>query len=205
MTTTGNPGETSFPYVSHCILRDFSLRLLLMHAYFFSENQQHCTHHISSIYSSKMAQRTVLDEGSASTTSIEPHPDDVLLGRKANAFNHPGNQRYRHLITQNLRKYSKCKTRLNKGILTEQVTSEIVDGGRVKFLRLQESCKKKKEGGEIWKEVPYRTIQGKVAHALRDGVTKMTFPTDCDSSTAEKNTVPRINYCNEPCRVQQNL
>eukprot|EP00546_Thalassionema_frauenfeldii_P021493 CAMPEP_0178896004 /NCGR_PEP_ID=MMETSP0786-20121207/905_1 /TAXON_ID=186022 /ORGANISM="Thalassionema frauenfeldii, Strain CCMP 1798" /LENGTH=207 /DNA_ID=CAMNT_0020566305 /DNA_START=381 /DNA_END=1007 /DNA_ORIENTATION=- len=122
-------------------------------------------------------------------SSFEPHPDDILLGRKANAFNHPGNQRYRHLITQNLRQYAKCKSRLDKGIVTEQVTKEILDGGRVKFLRL---CEKE----EIWKEVAYRTIQGKVAHALRDGVTKMSpFP---DDDTEEKSPGKSSDACNGP-------
>lgn len=153
-----------------------------------------------------MAQRA--EEESSPTTSIEPHLDDVLLGRRANAFNHPGNQRYRHLITQNLLKYAQCKTRLDKGILTEQVTKEILDGGRVKFLRLQElSGKKKRRKGDedIWTEIPYRTVHGKVAHALRDGVTKMTFPTNDNSIVEEKNTAPRTNYLNEPCRVRPNI
>mmetsp|Transcript_4200 Transcript_4200/g.6550 ORF Transcript_4200/g.6550 Transcript_4200/m.6550 type:complete len:87 (-) Transcript_4200:173-433(-) len=72
-------------------------------------------------------------------SSFEPHPDGILLGRKANASIHPGNQRHRHLISQNLRQYAKCESRLDKGIVTEQVTKDILDGGRVKE--------------DIWKEL----------------------------------------------------
>lgn len=49
----------------------------------------------------------------------------------------------------------------------KRLTEEILDGGRVRFLRLG------KEG--YWEKIPLSEVYGKVAHALRDGLSKSTF------------------------------
>lgn len=102
------------------------------------------------------------------TMNQEPSKDDVLLGRAANVFHHPGNRRYRHIIALNLRRYKEAKTRLDKMVLIRQVTEQVLDGGRVRFLR------RDGKSGE-WSEVPFRTAQDKVSHALRDGINKPIF------------------------------
>eukprot|EP00547_Thalassionema_nitzschioides_P002035 CAMPEP_0194206820 /NCGR_PEP_ID=MMETSP0156-20130528/5750_1 /TAXON_ID=33649 /ORGANISM="Thalassionema nitzschioides, Strain L26-B" /LENGTH=237 /DNA_ID=CAMNT_0038933439 /DNA_START=167 /DNA_END=880 /DNA_ORIENTATION=+ len=107
-----------------------------------------------------------------SSSALVPNSGDVLLGRKANAFNHPGNQRYRHLITLSLPKYRKLlENKLLRSSFMKQLLNEILDGGRVRFLRLDN------KSGQCT-QVPNRTAEEKVAHALRDGVSKATFGLD---------------------------
>mmetsp|Transcript_7646 Transcript_7646/g.11690 ORF Transcript_7646/g.11690 Transcript_7646/m.11690 type:complete len:298 (+) Transcript_7646:187-1080(+) len=106
---------------------------------------------------------------SKSKDDLVPQQDDVLLGRAADVFHHPGNARYRHLITMNLHTFQLCQDRLDKMNLIKQVTLQIMDGGRVRFLRQHEKHR--------WKEVTFRTAYDKVSHALRDGIKKTVFPT----------------------------
>lgn len=105
----------------------------------------------------------------ANDENIVPKRDDVLLGRAADVFHHPGNARYRHLITMNLHTFQQCRDRLDKMNLIKQVTLEVLDNGRVRFLRQHEK--------HLWKEVTFRTAYDKVSHALRDGIKKTVFPT----------------------------
>lgn len=99
-------------------------------------------------------------------------------------FHHPGNRRYRHVIALNLRRYKEAKTRLDKMVLIRQVTEQVLDNGRVKFLR------KDGKSGE-WIEVPFRTAQDKVSHALRDGINKPVFtPLMVDTSTSVEGNKP---------------
>lgn len=106
---------------------------------------------------------------SKSKDDLVPQQDDVLLGRAADVFHHPGNARYRHLITMNLHTFQQCHDRLDKMNLIKQVTLQILDGGRVRFLRQHEKHR--------WEEVTFRTAYDKVSHALRDGIKKTVFPT----------------------------
>jgi len=105
--------------------------------------------------------------------STIPNTNDVLLGRAANIFHHSGNRRYRHIITMNLHRYKECRNRLDKMILVKEVAEEVLDNGEVRFLRRDNSTGSKHK----WKEVPFRTVQDKVSHALRDGINKTIFPT----------------------------
>jgi hypothetical protein len=121
-------------------------------------------------------------DSSQAATQHQPEHNDVLLGRAANVFHHPGNSRYRHVIAMNLRRYKEAKTRLDKMVLIRQVTEQVLDQGRVKFLR-----RDGKTG--TWTQVPFRTAQDKVSHALRDGINKPIFsPLMADEETST--TVP---------------
>jgi len=108
-----------------------------------------------------------------SSTLEIPSTNDVLLGRAANVFHHSGNRRYRHIITMNLHRYKECRNRLDKMILIKEIAEEILDNGAVRFLRRVNSTGIKNR----WKEVPFRTVQDKVSHAMRDGINKTIFPT----------------------------
>eukprot|EP00547_Thalassionema_nitzschioides_P004775 CAMPEP_0194218502 /NCGR_PEP_ID=MMETSP0156-20130528/23926_1 /TAXON_ID=33649 /ORGANISM="Thalassionema nitzschioides, Strain L26-B" /LENGTH=267 /DNA_ID=CAMNT_0038947889 /DNA_START=512 /DNA_END=1312 /DNA_ORIENTATION=+ len=69
----------------------------------------------------------------------------------------------------NLHAFQECHDRLDKMNLIKHVTLQVLDNGRVQFLRQQEK--------HLWKEVPFRTAYDKVSHALRDGIKKTVFPT----------------------------
>jgi len=98
--------------------------------------------------------------------SAQPSANDVLLGRASHIYNHPGNIRYRCVISSNHKKYHACKTRLDKMIFIRQITKDILNDGAVKFWRID-----KKSGN--WEEVDFRTVQDKVSHALRDSKSTM--------------------------------
>lgn len=98
---------------------------------------------------------------------IVPNPDDVLLGRTANVFHHRGNQRYRHLIMLSLPKFKKLESKSMKAVFKQQLTGEILDGGRVRFLRRDKKGK--------WRSIPRAAVVEKVSHALRDGIAKSSF------------------------------
>lgn len=100
---------------------------------------------------------------------IVPHEDDVLLGRAADIFHHPGNARYRHMITMNLHEFQQCQDKIDKLKFIKEITLQILDNGRVRFLKKIEKYE--------WKEVSFRMAFTKVSHALRDGVKKTAFPT----------------------------
>jgi hypothetical protein len=107
-------------------------------------------------------------ESAATSVALQPTRNDVLLGRAAAVFHHPGNCRYREIIAINLRRYKEAKTRLDKMVLIRQVTEQILDDGRVRFLRHDLRT-------DAWSEVPFRHVQDKVSHALRDGLNKSIF------------------------------
>lgn len=64
----------------------------------------------------------------------------------------------------NIPLYKRAASKLDKMILIRKVTEQVMDCGRVRFLRLAQK--------KIWKEVSFRTAQDKVSHALRDGISK---------------------------------
>ena len=107
-------------------------------------------------------------ESAAAASDVEPSENDIILGRVATVFHHPGNRRYREIIALNLRLYTEATNRLDKMLLIRQITDQILDGGKVKFLR-----KDHKSGR--WTELPLRLAQDKISHALRDGVNKSIF------------------------------
>jgi len=116
--------------------------------------------------------------------AIVPNKDDILLGRKANAFHHLGNRRYRHIIAMNLHRYKSCKDRLGKMVLAKEVTEAILDNGRVRFLR----CDKDNE----WTEVPFQTAKEKISHALRDGVSRSILPPSRPVDNQQQNTTTTL-------------
>lgn len=118
---------------------------------------------------------------------LEPRPKDVLLGRTSEVFKHPGNCRYRHLITAHLRSYIECNDRLDKMNLIKSVAQKVLDNGSVRVLRRDKNNK--------WKECSFRAVYDKVSHALRDGIERTSFPwtrqTSIDSAEASTTTKMR--------------
>lgn len=68
----------------------------------------------------------------------------------------------------NIPLYKRAATKLDKMILIKQVTEQVMDEGRVQFLR---------QDGKTphWRPVAFRIAQDKVSHALRDGISKPLF------------------------------
>eukprot|EP00545_Synedropsis_sp_CCMP1620_P000067 CAMPEP_0119027846 /NCGR_PEP_ID=MMETSP1176-20130426/37856_1 /TAXON_ID=265551 /ORGANISM="Synedropsis recta cf, Strain CCMP1620" /LENGTH=257 /DNA_ID=CAMNT_0006983855 /DNA_START=160 /DNA_END=933 /DNA_ORIENTATION=- len=111
---------------------------------------------------------------------LEPLPSDVLLGRAAKVFHHSGNKRYRTIIAMNIPLYKRAGTKLDKMILIKQVTEQVMDHGRVRFLRQEGKTR-------YWTQVVFRVAQDKVSHALRDGISKPLFHSKSSSTAAGKN------------------
>merc|ERR1740124_1362827 len=131
-----------------------------------------------------------------SSNKVEPTSKDVLLGRAANVFHHPGNHRYRRLINLNLKRYMSCKTRLDKMILIRSLTETVLDDGKVRFLR----CSKEGE----WEETPFKIAIDKVSHALRDGINKPIYgPADITFNHEDYELKPAVNVSVEPPLSEQ--
>ena len=89
---------------------------------------------------------------------ITPQDTDVLLGRGAQLFSHPGNITLRRLISHYYNEYEKLE-RAEKPVLAEYIVQVICRSGR--FL------KKKIADRNVWEEVDTVTARNKVAHAFR--------------------------------------
>jgi hypothetical protein len=63
--------------------------------------------------------------------------------------------------------YKRAESKLDKMILIKHVTEQVIDHGRVRFLRQQSG-----KNDDVWVGVSFRTAQDKVSHALRDGISK---------------------------------
>lgn len=120
---------------------------------------------------SKQQQQSSPTGSSVQVVVVEqPNSDDILLGRKACIFHHPGNRRYRDLINVNLPRYRELENKkLSRSIFIKELLDKILKNGRVRFLRYKEGQ---------WTSVPFKTVKEKIAHALRDGVAKAIFGLD---------------------------
>jgi hypothetical protein len=90
-----------------------------------------------------------------------PQKEDILLGRHREAYGHPGNRRFRFLISSYSDDYQNARARDTKtGIIQKIVASIQKYGGR--FLRRDEQT-------DMWCDVcdDYKYVHEKVSHALR--------------------------------------
>ena len=83
----------------------------------------------------------------------------------------------------NIPLYKRAASKLDKMILIRKVTEQVMDCGRVRFLRLAQ---------KIWKEVSFRTAQDKVSHALRDGISKPGAAATRETTTTTTSSIMRI-------------
>jgi hypothetical protein len=85
---------------------------------------------------------------------------DVLCGRDKNAFNNPGNRRFRRLVSDALERYLKASTRKEKSMVIRSVVETVRrQGGR--FLQVDRSTKR-------YIELDDKQSHEKTGHALRD-------------------------------------
>eukprot|EP00546_Thalassionema_frauenfeldii_P009028 CAMPEP_0178915558 /NCGR_PEP_ID=MMETSP0786-20121207/12092_1 /TAXON_ID=186022 /ORGANISM="Thalassionema frauenfeldii, Strain CCMP 1798" /LENGTH=272 /DNA_ID=CAMNT_0020588679 /DNA_START=380 /DNA_END=1195 /DNA_ORIENTATION=+ len=94
-------------------------------------------------------------------TEVRVQPSDVLMGRNFHVYNHPGNIRYRQIINSRHGAYHVLKSRLDKMLFIRQLANEILDDGRVRFVKFNKQTRK-------WTQIDLKAIQDKVSHALRD-------------------------------------
>ena len=95
--------------------------------------------------------------------SITIRPNDVLCGRGKVSFNHSGNRRFRHIISQAIDEYKAAGSKWEKSLVAAKLVSVIhSSGGR--FL------KQKKSNDEEWYELSNSECKSKVSHAIRDAI-----------------------------------
>ena len=83
--------------------------------------------------------------------------EDVLCGRDRLIHAHPGNRRFRHLVTMYRERYQSAKHREEKTKMTTKIVETVKSYG---------GCFLKQEGGS-WHEVDQAYAHEKVSHALR--------------------------------------
>ena len=95
--------------------------------------------------------------------TIVIRPNDVLCGRGKISFNHSGNRRFRHVISQSIDEYKAAGSKWEKSLVAAKLVSEIHStGGR--FL------KQKKNNEDEWYELSSSECKSKVSHAIRDAI-----------------------------------
>ena len=88
-----------------------------------------------------------------------PEKDDVLLGRERLSYKHPGNKRFRIIITAYGQRYRNAKCRAAKHDITEEVITMI--GAR--FLERRRGV-----SSSFWLETCPEEVRKKIKHALRN-------------------------------------
>lgn len=92
-------------------------------------------------------------------------PKDVLSGRGKGAQLHPGNVKYRELVSANKLRYSQCVKSGEKTKLAKAIVAEVrEDGGR--FLELEERT-------GVYNDIGDKRAIEKTSQALREGQTKI--------------------------------
>lgn len=122
-----------------------------------------------------------MSRGAPSNQPLVIRPNDVLCGRGKTSFNHSGNIRFRHIISQAIDEYRAATSKWEKSLVAARLVSVIhSSGGR--FL------KQKKDNEDEWYELSSSESKSKVSHAIRDAIaaTKQTRRT----STGENRPKP---------------
>ncbi|CAB9507082.1 expressed unknown protein [Seminavis robusta] len=113
----------------------------------------------------RMMNRNKVSRQSASGSigSLAIRPNDVLCGRGKISFNHSGNRRFRHIISQSIDEYRQATSKWEKSLVAARLVSVIhASGGR--FL------KQKKDNEDEWYELSASESKSKVSHAIRDAI-----------------------------------
>lgn len=99
----------------------------------------------------------------AVNTTLTIRPNDILCGRGKISFNHSGNRRFRHIISQSSDEYKAAGSKWEKSLVAAKLVSVIHStGGR--FL------KQKKSNEDEWYELSSSECKSKVSHAIRDAI-----------------------------------
>ena len=99
----------------------------------------------------------------AVNTTLTIRSNDVLCGRGKISFNHSGNRRFRHIISQSSDEYKAAGSKWEKSLVAAKLVSVIHStGGR--FL------KQKKSNEDEWYELSSSECKSKVSHAIRDAI-----------------------------------
>lgn len=100
------------------------------------------------------------DQKLAPSGDVNVNGNDVLCGRGKISFNHVGNRRFRHIISESIEDYNKAGSRKAKSAVVKRVHDIIrATGGR--FLKMDASQR-------LWVELAQQRSLEKVSHAIRD-------------------------------------
>lgn len=88
--------------------------------------------------------------------------DDVLCGRGKDSFHHPGNRRFRKVVSMHVHKYDAAGTKKEKTTIVKQVIDTLRKRGGI-------FCKKDAKTGKYY-QVGETDCRVKVGHALRDSM-----------------------------------
>lgn len=115
----------------------------------------------------KVSRHSAAAPGSGGSLVIRPN--DILCGRGKVSFNHCGNRRFRHIVSQAIDEYSQASSKWEKSLVAARLVSVIHSAGG-RFL------KQKKENEDEWYELSSSESKSKVSHAIRDAIaaTKQT-------------------------------
>lgn len=123
----------------------------------------------SSSRSNETASRT---KGKGYVTEITPN--DVLFGRGAPTFRHPGNVRFREIVLSRKAEYLATTKHEPKQRIAQEIIDEITCNGKGKFLREVKTIAEARTygiplGTQAWIIVDVDDINAKVKQALREG------------------------------------
>ena len=93
---------------------------------------------------------------------VEPSKNDVLCGKDTTLARHPGNQKFRAKIQDELPRYLAARSKQDKMKITKSIVQYITIKQGSRFLKLQNS----KDKG-AWVEIDGQAARDKVSHALR--------------------------------------
>ena len=94
-------------------------------------------------------------------------PGDIIGGRSRQAWNHDGNQRFRAIINDNVKRYMDASSSQEKTIITESVVDELLYQGRCRFVKTRNEVVASSTLS-TFVLLNKREIREKVSHALRD-------------------------------------
>jgi hypothetical protein len=121
---------------------------------------------------------------------------DVLCGRTAESYAHPGNTRFREIVQQRRKEYRSATRRSDKNLITKQVIQSVQQpGGR--FLRF--------DARVGWTPLSDEDMYEKVSHALRGSVGSSAAKSQAKSHRARKPAKGRSappKAPPQPCQVE---
>lgn len=121
--------------------------------------------------------------GAPTSNNIIIRPNDVLCGRGKTSFNHSGNRRFRHIISQSIDEYRAASSKWEKSLVAARLVSVIhSSGGR--FL------KQKKDNEDEWYELSSSESKSKVSHAIRDAIAATKPSRRMSSSSSNSSSKP---------------
>jgi len=95
--------------------------------------------------------------------SIVIRPEDVLCGRGKLSFNHSGNRRFRHVVSQAMDEYKAASSKWEKSLVAAKLVAMIQNSGG-RFL------KQRKNNDDQWYELSPSECKSKASHAIRDAI-----------------------------------